>query len=259
MVVGGAAGDVRVEGAPEVRAGVMAADGLAGAHRGGDHRVRVVRAGHQAGEIHHLAEADDALPTEGRFDFGGGDGGAGPFQPRRGGDAGRQLEVKVDRLLARFRQHQFDARHAEDVGHLVRVSEDGRRAVGDHGAGVFGDAQHAALDVHMRVQEAGHQAAAFRGDDFGLRADAIAELRADGGDAAGADGDIDMGDQFAGMGVDPASGADQQVGRPLPHGDRRERLRQFIPGAQSGHGYLLSGPGNGAGGIRTHTPGGGRF
>ena len=61
--------------------------------------------------------------------------------------------------------HQPDARHAEHIGDLVRIDEHRGRAVRDDGAGELGDRHHAALDMHVRVAEAGHEVAPRGLDD----------------------------------------------------------------------------------------------
>ena len=51
----------------------------------------------------------------------------------------------------RFVVHQFDAGQTEYVGDFVGVDEHAGGAVGNDGAGEFGDGDHAAFDVHVGV------------------------------------------------------------------------------------------------------------
>jgi hypothetical protein len=82
--------------------------------------------------------------------------------------------------LARLEQpaHAGDAEH---VGDLVRIADDGGRAARDDGARELGRHQLGRLQVHVRVDEAGHEEAAGAVDPL------AAVVAADAGDAAAGD------------------------------------------------------------------------
>ena len=170
-----------------------------------------------AGEIHHFAQADDAGPGHRFGHFGGADGRAGRFQARGAGDAGGHLHVDVDGQGLGFVVHQFDAGQAEDVGDFVGVDEHAGGAVGDDGAGEFGDGDHAAFDVHVGVAQAGDEVTAVSLHHFCLFPNRIVGIFADIGDAAVPDGDIGVGDDFAAVDVDPTAVFDDHRGRFAAH------------------------------------------
>ena len=87
----------------------MATDGFAGLHCCCNLGVHLVIAAVDAGEIHHLAQADDAGPGHRFSNFGRADGRAGRFQAGGTGDAGGHLDVDVDGQGLGFVVHQFDA------------------------------------------------------------------------------------------------------------------------------------------------------
>ena len=136
MIVGGAAGDIAVEGAAEIGRGVMAAHRLARpAWWRRSRRPSVGSLAGDAGKVHHLAEPDDVGPGHRLGHVLGTERGAGMFEAGRGGHAGGHLHIDVDRHGQRLVVHQPHARQAQHVGDLVRVDEHGGRAVRDDGAG----------------------------------------------------------------------------------------------------------------------------
>ena len=104
--------------------------------------------------------------------------GAGCLQPGRRGHAGGHLHEDVDGLAGRLVHHQAHAAQAENVGDLVRVDEHAGGAVRQHGADELGHRQHARFDVHVRVQQPGHQISPAGLDDLGVRADGVAGILA---------------------------------------------------------------------------------
>src|SRR5690606_13045744 len=126
--------------------------------------------------------------------------------------------IDVDWQAGRFLRHQPHALDAEDIGDFVRVDEHRGGAVRDDGAGELGDRDHAALDVHVGITEAGDEVAAGGIDHLRALAAAIVEILADGGKAAAGDGDVGAGNDFAGVDVHPAAVADEGVGRGAAHG-----------------------------------------
>ena len=85
------------EGAAEVGRGVMTANDLARPHRGRHLGVHLVVAPVDAGEVHHLPQANDARPGHSLGHLVGADGRAGRLQPGRAGHATGHLHVDVDR------------------------------------------------------------------------------------------------------------------------------------------------------------------
>src|SRR5690606_28517041 len=145
------------------------------------------------------------------------------------GHAAGHLHVDVDGHGQRLVVHQAHAGQPQDVGDLVRVDEHAGRPVGDDGAGELGHGDHAALDVHVGVTQAGHKVALFGLDEPRLRADAVAGIRPDVGDATAGDGDVGAGQNFAAVDIDPAAVADDGIGMLAPHRHGDEVLSHFMP------------------------------
>ena len=162
MVIFRAAGDVSVERQAQVRRGVMTADDLVGFARRLYFGQQFFVATRDAGIIHHLAQADDAVPRHCLGHFLRPDMRAGRLETRRGWDAGWHLHPNVDRLPGGLVHHHLDALQAEDVGDLVRVHEHAGRAMRDDGAHELGHGQHARFDVHVPVQQTWDQVLAAR-------------------------------------------------------------------------------------------------
>ena len=96
-------------------------------------------------------------------------------------------------MTLRLVVHQPHAGQAEDVGDLVWVDEHAGRPVGNDGAGELGYGDHAALDVHVGIAQAGDKVALFGLNDAGLWANRMAGIRPNVGDAAAVDGHVGAG------------------------------------------------------------------
>ena len=141
-----------------VHVGRMAVHHLARRVRGLDLFERLLIPRDDARVVHHLAEAVKERP----LDLAGGlravENGAARLKGR-GGNAGRQLQIDVERLnalLADARErllHILRPRDARDVDELVRVGDDARRAVRDRelreGLGGEQRALHMDVPVHQ--------------------------------------------------------------------------------------------------------------
>ncbi len=140
--------------------------------------VRV--AGDDAGEVHHLSEADHASATEKALEIAGVQGAARRLEGR-GGHAGRGHEEDIERHLVAEVGEPVDAVRAEDVGDLVRVGDDRGRAEREDEARELVHEELRGLQVHVRVHEAGDDVLAARVDDL------AAGVLAEAGDEAVAD------------------------------------------------------------------------
>ena len=118
-----------------------------------------------AGVVHHLAQAEDPRLAEEGMHVRGVEG-----RPRRvevgGGHAGGHHEVDVDGQALARGEHVAHALVAEDVGYLVGVGYDGRRAARGDDARVLGRREERGLDVHVRVDEARSEVLPLEVDDL---------------------------------------------------------------------------------------------
>ena len=115
----------------------MPGDDAIGAKRCPDLAECVLLARKNAGEVHHLTQCDDVVPGHGLGDVLVGDAGAGVLDAEHRGDAGGRRHHGLERRVLGIFEHALDTLEAADVADLVGVGEDGRRAMGDYGAGVF--------------------------------------------------------------------------------------------------------------------------
>ena len=136
-----------------------------------------------AGNIHHLGQAQHPRVLQERCQILRRKRRPGILQ-RRGGDAGRQHEIHIQRQLPVRPQHIKYPFQPGHIGNLVRVGDHGRRPLRHHGPRKLQRAQHRTLDMHMAVNEARRHISAAHID---LLASCIA---ADTGYPAGLDGDI---------------------------------------------------------------------
>jgi hypothetical protein len=154
MVVGRAARHIGVEGQAKIGRGVMAAHGLARALGRRDLGQHLGIAVDHAGEVHHLAQADDARPGHRLGHIVRADLAHRSFPAP--GALGTQDGICTKTLTGRHQRlvvHQPHAGQAQHIGDLVRVDEHRGGAVRDDGAGEFGDGHHAALDMHVAVAQ----------------------------------------------------------------------------------------------------------
>ena len=154
---------VGLDAAREVGAGLlpaesgrMAVHALAARLRGGDLRkhLRVARDG--PGPVHHLAQVADAgVVEEPRAGIRVEHGARG--LEASGRHARRASEPARERRARNVLEHVAHARLTQDVGDLVRIAHARHRAVAHGNACEFPRRQHAALHVHVGVDEAGHE------------------------------------------------------------------------------------------------------
>ena len=164
-----------------------------------------------AGEVHHLGEAEHAAATHQRLEVAGPSGAAWRLERRRRHARGRH-EVDVELQAGRGVEQPVDAVDAEHVRDLVRVGDDRGRPERQDQARELVDEQLDRLDVHVRVDEAG--------DDVAARCvDRLAPLvRPEPGDHAVDDRDVAL-EPLAGEDGEHASAADDGVGGLVAAGD----------------------------------------
>ena len=229
MVVRRAGRGVSMKGQAEVPRGIVAADRLSGPQRSGDlaghHRI----VGDDAGKVHHLAEPDDVFPAHRLGHVRHPERCAGILQPRCGGHAARHLDMHVDGHRQRFVMHQPDARQPKHIGDLVRVDEHGGRAVRDDRAAELRHRDHAALDMHVPVAEPRHEVSAVCLHHDRVGADGMGGIRPAVSEAAARDRKVGVGDDLAGMDVDPAPAAHDQIGMPSSGRDIDQHPRHVRP------------------------------
>ena len=192
-------------GGDEFAAVDVAADGAAAFEGGGHDRVAARVAHGDLDEVHFLTESHGLRVAVEEFaDFGGGEIAAGGFELGRGrGHGGGDREENGERGLAGILQHPLDAGGVADVADFMAVAKNRRRAVEQSALGVGARGHHRALDVDMRIDEAGGEDAAGGIEEFGA-----GELREnfsggaggfDGGDAAGLQPDLAVGVEALGV------------------------------------------------------------
>ena len=169
-------------------------------------------AGDDAGEVHHLREADHAPATQEALEIPGRQRASRGLEGRRG-HAGRGGEVDVQRQAGAHVEQPVDTVAAEDVRDLVRIGDDGRRPHRQHEPRELVHEQLRRLEVHVRVDEAGDDVGAA--DVERLRPFVVAEAR----DVAVADGDVGL-EPLAREDREHAAALDDEVGRLVPACDR---------------------------------------
>ena len=171
------------------------------------------RARDHAGEVHHLREPDHPAASEQRLQVTGVEWTSRRLEPRRRNARGRG-EVDVERQVGARVDEPVDAVGAEDVRDLVRIGDDRGRPEREHQPGELGDEQLRRLEVHVGVDEAGHDVRPVRVDRL------LALVRAETRDDAVADRDVDI-EPFAGEDREHATAAHDDVGRLVPPRDRQ--------------------------------------
>ena len=116
-------------------------------------------AGHHAGEVHHLGDADSNVLGQQRQDFSSVHLGTGTLE-RRGRNATDAQIPKVKGSPATASASARTPRSTKDVRQLVRIRRDRRRPVRQHGADELVHPQLGRLQVHMRVDESWRQGSA---------------------------------------------------------------------------------------------------
>jgi hypothetical protein len=157
LVVGADAGrDVGVERAAGDARRVAVGVARAGDLQPGEH-VRV--AGDDAREVHHLGHAERPRVAQDRLHVRGRQRAERRLEAAGRHARGRHHE-HVERQPLGGLEHPLDPCGSEHVRDLVRVGHHRGRAVRDDRAGELGRRELGGLDVHVRVDEAGHQVVA---------------------------------------------------------------------------------------------------
>ena len=185
-----AGSDVGVQPGAVFHHGIMACHNLAGLERFAHNGVRARVGSKNTGEVHHLPQADHAVPLHRFADILRPDGGARVLKARHGRHAGGRCEHGFERRARGILHHAGNARQAEHVADLVRVHENTGGAVRQHRPGIFAHRNHGGLHMEMAVEKTGSQEEARGVDDLRLRADAGRAV-AHQSDAAAAEGDVD--------------------------------------------------------------------
>ncbi len=110
-------------------------------------------------KIHHLGEPDHAPSTQERIEVAGAELAAWRLEPRRR-HARRRHEVDVERQSCGRVEQPVNAVGAEHVRDLMRIGDDRCRPEREHEPCELVDEQLRRLEVHVRVDEAGHHPAA---------------------------------------------------------------------------------------------------
>ena len=236
MGVGDAAGR---PGGHELAPVNMAADRPAALQRLGENRM-AARVAHRDRNIVHLLTQRPRLrpAVEDAADFRGGEIAAGGFEPGvRCRHGARHGEVDRKRRATRILQHPLDAGDIAHVADLVAVAEDGRGAVEQRRLGKRARGHHAALDVHVGIDETGGNDAAARVVELRLRAGEFrlpeSPRRFHRRDAAALDPEFAVAVDALGVGREGARSGDDEVGRRTAHRHGGERTRH---GMQRGDG-----------------------
>ena len=180
--------------------------------------VRV--AGDDAGKVHHLGEADHPAPAQQALEIAGRERSPRRLELRRGHARGGH-EVDVQWKRPADVEQPVDAVGAEHVGDLVRIDDDGGRAERQHEPRELVHEQLRRLEVHVRVDEAGHDETA--GGVQRLGALVVAEPC----DVAVDDRDVGL-EPLAGEHREDAAAADDEIGRLVPPCNRQ-------PSGEIGH------------------------
>ena len=176
------------------------------------------QAADDARKVHHLRQAEHPVAAHQGLEIAGREGAARRLE-RRGGDAGGSHEVDLELEPLGGVEEPVDPVGAEHVRDLVRVGDDGGRPEWQHQAREFVDEELHRLEMHVGVDEAGHDVASscidFR--------DTV--VRADAGDNAVRDRDV---------GVEPLPREDAEDAGRRGRRCRRARLREPLPDVSRG-------------------------
>ena len=186
-----------------------------------------------AGEVHHLAQAEDgpAIFVHERLHVRRSDHGA-RLLVGQGGDAGGHHELDVERGARGVLDHEREAVEAAHVGDLMAVGDGGGGAAGERHAGVLGRADIGALDMQMAVDETGGEVAALAIDDAPRLPGgngcvlAVAPLEQDAGDATACDRDLPARDAQA-VHIDDPRVHEHEIGRHAPLRRIDQSLHEF--------------------------------
>ncbi len=168
-------------------------------------------AGDHGREVHHLGDAQGVPAPQHRLEVAHRERPSRRLERARG-DARRRHHPDVERHVVADVEQPVDAVGSEHVGDLVRVRDDRGRAPCEHDARELVDHQLRRLDVHVRVDESGHEEAPARVEPVAARI--AAETR----DAAVGDRDVDV-EPLAGERGEDVGALDHQVGLVVAAGD----------------------------------------
>ena len=143
---------------------------------------------------------------------------------RRGGHARRRHEEDVELQSGRRVEQPVHAVDAEDVRDLVRVGDDRGRAERENESGELVDHQLHRLDVHVRVDEAGHDVASRCVQRL------AALVATDARDEAIDHRDVGL-EPLASEDREDATSPDDEVGGLVSAGDGDATLQPFHPNA----------------------------
>ena len=176
-------------------------------------------AAHHPRKIHDLGQTQDSFPAAEFFQVRGRKFRPGGLQGR-GRDAGRQHEEKIQGQPGAGGEHVVQADGAPDVGDLMGVRHHRGGPQGQQGPGQFPGRQHAALQVEVAVDEAGHDITTL---DLQPGAVVISQSRND----AIKEGHVNFLPP-AGVDVGHLSARQHQVRRGLPPGHAQPLLQSFL-------------------------------
>src|SRR3972149_4753895 len=205
----------------------MPADGFVMCVRNGQFSEHLLITHEHALKIHHFTETDDALPFHRLCNFLWTDMRAGSLKPGSRGNAGRHLHPDMDGLLLRLVHYQLDTFESKDVCHLMRVNEHACRASHSNRTDKLSNGHHARFNVHVSIEQAGHEIASLRINDFRLFTNRVTRIFSDVGDVPVLDGNIRTGDDLTRLDRHPFAIEDHQVGRDASHGGIYERTGEF--------------------------------
>ncbi len=140
----------------------------------------------------------------------------------------RHGEEDVERRRARVREHPLDALAVADIADLVAVAEDRRGAVEQRRLGIGAGGHHAALDVDMRIDQAGGENRTGAVEDVGA---AVARARAGRlhrGNAPARHPDLAIRQDALGIRRERAHPRDHRLRRLPPGGDGRQRAGHAV-------------------------------
>ena len=124
-----------------------------------------------AGEIHHLAQVAHFIAFEQAAHRVCINAGTGCFEDS-GGHATRCAEEEMERHLPSIVDHELHTFNAHHIGDLVRIAHGGHGTMQHGEPREFTRHQHAAFNVYVRINEAGHDVPVHGAADLRDRSDA---------------------------------------------------------------------------------------
>ena len=140
-------------------------------------------AGDDGREVHHLRHAQGSLSPQDLLDLLEAERPPRRLESARRHARGRHDEHVQGDALGRV-EEPVHTPASDDVGQLVRVGDDGRRARGEHDLGEALERQHRGLDVDVGIDEPRHQHAPPRVQGL------LANVASDAGKATIGHGDV---------------------------------------------------------------------